>query len=242
MAVNSWCTITIPAGVSYFRITSPTFLTADSAYHVNVVDGQGGVNSAYGARYNYPGVETVYLAEDQETCLAEKMFYFHREVLGKIDTAHLPMGTAPSFNKTFVLWEVRFKDDVVDVFDMGVSGALAFYNVFPSLTTNPSQDYYHLKDKRALLQSNGYQGLRAPSSRTKNGGFMVVLFRDQSQNVLSIQPSLIEIRMITDSGAPFNNHIIETLDFTASEFRVLNSPLGAAVPKYGPWQKIQFNH
>src|SRR5205085_7464978 len=132
----------------------------DPAFHVNVVDGQGGVNSPLGARYNYPGVETVYLTEDLETCFAEKMFYFHRAILTSIDAAHLPRGAIPAFRQRFILWEIVFSQDIGDVFDMSIPGALALYNVFPCLTINPSQDYFHLKDRRALIQSTGYQGLR----------------------------------------------------------------------------------
>jgi hypothetical protein len=50
---------------------------------------------------------------------------------------------------------------------------------------NPSQDYHHLKKRRAAIQSAGYNGLRAPSTRTPVAGSVTlnVLFNDQSKNV-----------------------------------------------------------
>jgi len=80
MPVNPGLTTAALAGHTYYRITSLSFNTASPADHPKVVNGQGAVNSLAGARYNHPGACTVYLAEDLLTCLAEKMFYFHREV------------------------------------------------------------------------------------------------------------------------------------------------------------------
>ncbi|HXD32612.1 MAG TPA: RES family NAD+ phosphorylase [Pyrinomonadaceae bacterium] len=242
MALNPAFVTQLKSGESYFRITSPTFLTTDAAFHSQVVDGQGGVNSATGARYNYPGVETVYLTEDVETCLAEKMFYFHREVIRELDLIHILHSSSPKFERRFVLWKIQFKSDVDNIFDMESAGSLPFFGIYPSLTTNPSQDYKHLKEKRATIQSNGYLGLRAPSTRSTNGGFMVVVFKDQSSNVFSITPYHINFRLITDAGVPFNNHILETLDFTAGEVKVAGAALSSELLKYSSWSKIQFHH
>jgi RES domain-containing protein len=88
MPVNPGLTVVAPAGRTYYRITSLSFNTTTSTDHPKVVNGQGAVNSRIGARYNHPGVCTVYLAEDLLTCLAEKMFYFHREVIRGIDLSH----------------------------------------------------------------------------------------------------------------------------------------------------------
>src|SRR5438132_8205167 len=74
------CT-TVPAGASYYRVTSASFNTPNPHLHSTVVNGAGAVLNPQGGRYNYPGAVTVYLAEDVETCLAEKMFYFLREKL-----------------------------------------------------------------------------------------------------------------------------------------------------------------
>src|SRR5690348_17264611 len=106
MPVSSGLGITVAAGVSYYRITSVGFRTASSKHHARVVNGEGAVRSRHGARYNYPGVRTVYLAEDPRTCLAEKMFYFQREVLTALDGLHLPLSPGiPPFSQTFVLWD-----------------------------------------------------------------------------------------------------------------------------------------
>jgi RES domain-containing protein len=184
MPVIPGLAITIAAGTPLFRITDVAFRTAKTSLHKNVVNGQGARKSRHGARYNYLGATTVYLAENLEVCFAERMFYFHREVLTAMDRFHLT-GVLPPFVQTFVLWEVIFKTAIPDVFELSPSNASAMH-VFPSLIVNPSQDYNHLKDGRALIEHNGYHGLRAPSSRVKGAGSMVVLFNDQSSNVQSI--------------------------------------------------------
>ncbi len=61
---------------------------------------------------------------------------------------------------------------------------------------NPSQDYDHLKDRRTFIQSNGYKGIQAPSSRSMVGGEIVALFDDQSKNV-DLIPYTVEFRLIT---------------------------------------------
>jgi hypothetical protein len=121
-------------------------------------------------------------------------------------------------------------------------------NTYPSLMINPSQDYNHLKDRRAAIQSSGYQGLRAPSSRVRGSGHMVVLFQDQSKNVRSIIPHELEVRLITATSppVPFTNHAVELLDFTAGEVRVrlTSGPRGPhpALAAYQDWTRIEFNH
>src|SRR6516164_1750794 len=89
MAVPPGLGITVAAGVNYYRITSLAFRTSSNKHHPKVVNGDGAVRSRHGARYNYPGARSVYLTEDVPSCLAEKMFYFQREVLTALDALHL---------------------------------------------------------------------------------------------------------------------------------------------------------
>jgi RES domain-containing protein len=232
--------LTLAAGTPFFRITDVSFRTARTSLHRNVVNGQGARKSRHGARYNHPGATTVYLAENLETCFAERMFYFHREVLTAMDRFHL-MGVLPPFVQTFVLWETVFKAAIADVFDLSPVNASAM-QLFPSLILNPSQDYNHLKDGRAAIEHNGYRGLRAPSSRVLGGGNMVVLFEDQNRNVQSITPYTVEFRLITAAPAalPFTNHVTEVLDFTAGEVKLTGTPLG--ITTYANWHRIEFRH
>jgi RES domain-containing protein len=231
---------TVAAGTPFFRITDVSFRTARASLHKNVVNGQGARKSRRGARYNYPGVTTVYLAEDLETCFAERMFYFHRGVLTAMDHFHLT-GVLTPFVQTFVLWEIVLKTAIPDVFELSPANAPAV-QVFPSLIVNPSQDYNHLKDARAAIEHNGYNGLRAPSSRVKGGGNMVVLFQDQSSNVQSVTPYAVEFRLVTAGPhvAPFTNHATEILDFTAGEVKLTGAPQGIAT--YAHWHRIELHH
>jgi hypothetical protein len=237
--------ITVPAGASYYRITSRGFRTASARHHKNVVNGVGAVRSRHGARYNYPGVRTVYLAEGVSACLAEKMFYFHREVLTGLDSLHLSLAPiVPSFQQAFVLWEVVLRKPVATVFDLTVTNAPAA-GVFPCLMLNPSQDYWHLKDRRADIQASGYQGLRAPSTRATAPGNMVVLFDDQSGNVASITPYEIEFRLRRPTRVPFASHATDELDYVAGEVRILPTgvaPLPLALSAYAAWSLVPFNH
>src|SRR5437016_3592604 len=139
MPVNPGLALTLAAGTPFYRITDVSFRTARAALHKNVVNGQGARKSRHGARYNHPGVPTVYLAGDLQTCFAERLFYFHREVLAAMDRLHLT-GVLPPFVQTFVLWEIIFRNDLRDVFDLNAANAAALH-VFPSLIVNPSQDY-----------------------------------------------------------------------------------------------------
>jgi hypothetical protein len=181
MAVSPGLGITVAAGVRYYRITSQGFRTASTRHHAKVVNGEGAVRSRHGARYNYPGVRSVYLAEDPLTCFAEKLFYFQREVLTALDGLHLPHSPGiPPFAQRLVLWEVVLRNPVTNVFDLSIGNAPAA-GAFPCLLLNPSQDYHHLKDRRADIQAAGYRGLRAPSTRVVGTGNMVVLFEDQSK-------------------------------------------------------------
>ncbi len=246
MSVVSGLTTTVRAGQPHYRITSPTFRPAKRAQYKEVVNGEGAVNSRNGARYNYPGARAVYLAEDPVTCFAERLFYFHRDALSQLDTYHRT-GNLPPFQEKRVLWEITFQTDVPDVFESSLMNASAM-NVYPSLMLNPSQDYEHLKDRRAAIQSSGYQGLRAPSSRVRGSGHMVVLFHDQSKNVHNIIPHEIEFRLITATvpSSPFTNHASDLLDFNAGEVRVRLTP-GTHSPHpelaaYQGWTRIEFNH
>ena len=77
MPVSPGLGLRVPAGVRFYRITSVAFRTRSAAHHTKVVNGEGAVRSRHGARYNYPGVRSVYLADTPLTCFAERMFYFH---------------------------------------------------------------------------------------------------------------------------------------------------------------------
>jgi hypothetical protein len=233
--------VTLPAGVPFYRITANSFHTPNAVHHKKVVNGMGARKSHAGARYNYGGVPTVYLADGIETCFAEKMFYFHREVVRRLDALHLPFsGGVPPFSQTFTLWEIRLKHAVPAVCHLTPGNASAV-GVFPALMMNPSQDYEHLKDRRAFIESNGYKGIRAPSSRSKAGGEMIVLFDDQSKNV-DLAPYPVEFRLVTPPATmPFVNHVTELLDFTAGEVRFVgHGPPG--VPGYLTWAHVPFNH
>lgn len=249
MAVAGGLGITVAAGVSYYRITSLAFRTAGSKHHPKVVNGDGAVRSRHGARYNYPGARTVYLAEDLPTCLAERMFYFQREVVTALDGLHLPHAPGiPPFTQKFVLWEVVLRNPVANVFDLSVASAPAG-GVFPCLLLNPSHDYYHLKDRRADIAASGYQGLRAPSARVVGPGNMIVLFNDQSKNVQAITPYEVEFRLIRPGHPPpvaFVSHATDLLDYRAGEVRVIAPPPPAALlPALAPfaaWTMVPFNH
>jgi hypothetical protein len=238
--VNPGFIVTFAAGTSFFRITSPAFYTANPADHRKVVNGDGAVKSQSGARYNFPGARTVYLTEDLESCFAERLFYFHREVLRGLDSLRYP-APIPPFQRNVVLWEIQFDYTLTDVFDARMSGAPSYFNIFPSLMVNPSQDYEHLKQRRADIQSHGYKGLKAPSSRAKSGGNLIILFDDQSSHVQSIIPYEVEFRLISVDGTPFINHAQDLLDFTAGEVRMpQNQPAGGEA--YQNWQRVDFNH
>jgi hypothetical protein len=249
MPISAGLGITVPSGVSYYRITSLAFYTASSRHHAKIVNGEGAVRSRHGARYNYPGARTVYLAETPETCFAERMFYFHREVLTGIDSLHLAaVPVVPPFHQRFVLWEVSFKTSIPNVFDLSVAKAPAA-GVFPCLLLNPSQDYRHLKDRRAAIQSAGYNSIRAPSTRDAGGGAMTVFFDDQSKNVGHITAFDAEFRLITPRRLPtipFASHVTDQVDYLAGEVRVVNPPGRAALPAslraFSAWTVVPFNH
>jgi hypothetical protein len=241
MPINPALTVTAPAGAPLYRITAVSFHTPNPAHHKKVVNGMGGRKSHTGARYNYGGVLTVYLADSVETCFAEKLFYFQREVVRRLDALHLPLaGGMPAFSQTVTLWEITLKKDIPNVCHLTPAKASAV-GVFPSLMVNPSQDYEHLKDRRAFIEHNGYRGIRAPSSRSTAGGEMVVLFDDQSKNV-DLQPYTAEFRLVTPSpAAPFANHMTELLDFTAGEMQFVG-PGPPGVAGYANWTRVPFNH
>ena len=72
-----------------------------------------------GSRYAHGAMRSVYLTENVPTCLAEAMFYFHREALTALDAPHI-LGVPPPFQKASVLWEITFTNDVVDLADLSV--------------------------------------------------------------------------------------------------------------------------
>jgi hypothetical protein len=170
------------------------------------------------------------------------MFYFHREVLRGLDLSH-HLGVIPPFQQTFVLWEVVLKSKVSNVADLHSLPQFTYFNIFPSLPLNPSQDYEHLKDRRAHIQSLSYDGLRVGSSRNISHGKLVVLFDDQSSNVASITPHDIDFRLIADPGTPphdFVNQTTQILDFTAGE--VSSPTLALPGVAHSGWYRVQFNH
>jgi hypothetical protein len=242
MPVNPALAVTFPAGVPLYRITPVSFRTPNTANHRKGVNGMGARKSHAGARYNHGGVLTVYLADSVDTCLAEKMFYFHREVVRRLDALHLPLSPGvPAFATAFTLWELRLKKAVPDVCHLTPASASAV-GVFPALMVNPSQDYEHLKERRAFIESNGYNGMRAPSSRSTMGGEMIVLFDDQSKNV-DLDPYTVEFRLVTPPpvSVPFGNHLTQLLDFTAGEVRFVGAgPAGTA--GWVGWTRVVFNH
>jgi RES domain-containing protein len=239
--VNQALAITIPASSPLYRITPISFHTPSPVHHKKVVNGMGARKSYNGARYNHGGVLSVYLADTVETCLAEKMFYFHRETIQRLDALHAPLSPGvPLFSAKFTLWEIRLKTGVSDVCHLDASNASAV-GVFPSLMLNPSQDYWHLKDRRAFIESNGYNGIQAPSSRSVKGGEIVVLFDDQSPNV-NLNPFTVEFRLVTRAPVgPFGNHLTEVLDFTAGEVRFVGGKPGG-LAGYAGWTTVSFNH
>jgi hypothetical protein len=177
------------------------------------------------------------------------MFYFHREVLTGIDSLHLAAAPiVPPFQQRFVLWDVTFRAAVANVFDLSIANAPAA-GVFPCLLLNPSQDYRHLKDRRAAIQAAGYNGLRAPSTRVVGGGTMTILFDDQSKNVGRITPYEVEFRLITPGRHPtiaFASHATDMLDHLAGEVRVIAPPPPAVFPAslraFSAWTVVPFNH
>ncbi len=246
MAVPPGLSIAVAAGISYYRITSLGFRTASTRHHAKVVNGEGAVRSRHGARYNYPGARSVYLTEDPATCIAEKMFYFQREVLTALDALHLPLAPGiPPFAQQIVLWDIELRTPIPNVFHLTVANSPAA-GVFPSLLLNPSQDYHHLKDRRADIQASGYQGLRAPSTRVVGAGNIIVLFDDQSKNVQTITPYEIEFRLIKPGHPPtlpFVSHVSDQLDYLAGDVRIVSlPPLPAALAPFSAWTIIPFHH
>jgi RES domain-containing protein len=246
MPIIPGLTTTARAGRPYYRITRRALRAGRPTDPKRVVNGEGAIISRRGARYNHPGARAVYLAEEPATCFAEKMYYFQQEALTGLDVYHITH-VFPAFQEPLVLWEVLFRKDVPDIFELSLANASAM-NVYPSLMVNPSHDYEHLKDRRAAIQSQGYQGLRALSSRVRGTGHMVVLFHDQSKNVQSITPYEVEFRLITSAHppSPFTNHASDLLDFTAGEVRVVPAP-GPQGPHpvlagYSDWTRIEFHH
>lgn len=229
-------------GKACFRLTSRAQLSRNQADHPNIVNGQGPFQPhSKGARYNTQHQVTTYLTDRPETCLSERMFYFHRETVQLLDKSHY-LGVLPPFSVTLVLWEIVFAKDVTDLFDMLHPPNLMYFNIFPSLPLNPTHDYEHLKQKRNEIQAKGYEGIVAPSSRCTAGGSMHVLFKDQSKNVLTIEPHFVEFRLVNDSRKPFVNHAHEMLDFTQGQIKVDPATASRSLAKYTAWTNMKFHH
>ena len=240
MSANPALSTTIASGKTFYRITSLIFSAGSPSNHPRVVNGQGAKKSRYGARYNYAGAPTVYLTEDLETCFAEKMFYFQRDVVQGIDKLHL-FSSIPHFHQKFALWEIEFLTPITHVADLNIPGAMNFFSIFPSLPLNPSRDYEHLKDARANIEYLGYNGLVVESSRVTTPGNLVVLFDDQSTNVASIVPHDVEFQLVDTNGLPFHNHVVQTLDFTTGEVQ-FSGPPPSGGSAYSTWHRVNFNH
>lgn len=227
-----------------FRVTSPAYYTPDPQYHKKVVNGQGAVRNYAGGRYNYPGASTVYLAEKAKTSLCEYFYYFHREYLKQadvyeIDTRMNKIPMIPVFLKQCVIWEIQFKTGISDVATVSESTAGTF-SVFPLMLTSPSRDYEHLKDRRAFLQNQGYNGLLAPSSRDPAKGNVVVIFGDQSKNVKSIVPYTVDLRLIQPNGRPFYDPRSQLLHFSSGQVRIRGTTLPRWAKTYSKWKTISF--
>ncbi len=142
MPVNPALAITIPASTPLYRITSISFHTPSSVHHKKVVNGMGARKSRSGAPYNYPGVLSVYLADTVETCLAEKMFYFHRETIRGLALLYLTLNPGvPLFSATYTLWEIRLKKAVTSVWVRGTPYTCAVNRVrcWSSVGANPTR-------------------------------------------------------------------------------------------------------
>src|SRR5262245_15768238 len=124
MPIISGLITTARAGQPYYRITSITYQSRRPSEHKRIVNGEGAILSPQGARYNHPGVRTVYLAEEPATCLAEWMYYFHRGILTELDQYHI-RGPFPAFQKPFILWEIRFRKDIPNLFELSLANASA---------------------------------------------------------------------------------------------------------------------
>jgi hypothetical protein len=209
------------------------------------VNGAGSKYSRAGSRYAPKLAETVYLAEELETCFAEKMFYFHRETLTALD-AIPALPKLPFFQRPSILWEVKFATDVPDILDLSDQANSTAFSVFQSLMLNPSQDFDHLKDKRTEIQATrDYRGLRAPSSRSKTGGHMIVLFESQERNVAEIIPHDIEIRLIREDTKPFLDPFHDWMDYRAADVRIIPNTewqFPATGNAYQTWRRLEFNH
>jgi hypothetical protein len=169
------------------------------------------------------------------------MYYFHREYLQALDALHGAYAAVPPFRKTFAIWEIVFANPIADVAEVNVATA-GYFQVYPAMLRNPSQDYEHLKRARGALQMQGYEGIRAPSSRCLNQGAVLALFNDQSRNLASLTPCRIEFSLVQPGGAAFTNHASQELDFRSGRVQVLGNPLPPALQAYANPQILNFNH
>jgi RES domain len=228
---------------SYYRITSDMFRTPDSRLHVKVVNGEGGRLNKLGSRYSGKGTRAVYLAEDIETCLAEKMFYFHRETLNKMDIRRF-VGIMPNFYLDCTLWEIEFLSPIPHIIDLTKDAAHTAFDIMPCMFKNPSQDYEHLKDKRADIEIDGYKGLRAKSSRSTKDGYMIVLFEDVSGNVAKITPYGLRFHLIKPTDASFSNPAMDELDYTRGAVSLTDTSVVPPIhlTPYISRQIVSFHH
>lgn len=148
---------------------------------------------------------------------------------------------APSFTKIRMLWRIVFQQDIVNIADLNMQNA-GYFGVFPPMLTNPSQDYLHLKQRRADIQTQGYTGIRSPSSRSVNQGRILALFHNQAANVHAIDPVQVEFQLVQPSGTVFNNHATQELDFEACQVRVTSNPVPGWAQQFQPPQIVRFHH
>jgi hypothetical protein len=177
------------------------------------------------------GVPTTYITDTPEACFCERSFYRLIEYVTKFDNYQANTQTnsyifKPKEQKEYVIWEIKFRDQIDRVFDLTQSPKAVYsYGIIPSLMKSPTQDYWHLKTVRAIIQRDGYNGIKVASCRGDNVGNIIVLFGDQSVNVSEIVPNLFVISIIEDTNTGvcnlFNDCSNQKLDFTACQVNLI---------------------
>jgi len=230
----------VDPGVAYYRFSSSLSYLGSPPHH-DIVNGEGGVQNSDGSRYAYPNVKTVYLADSVDTCLAERLFYFQRQVAAEMDVASMLGKVRAKTEISIYLWRIEFKNKIPNLADFTGTNASS-YGVVPALMHNPSQDYKHLQHCRAEVQRNKHDGLRAPSSRSRRGGEMYVLFSDQSSNVAKASYYEFRLRLIDGSGAPYQQFGNQVLDFNRAESKcTTRGKLPRELSSYKSWSIVEFN-
>jgi hypothetical protein len=84
MPIPAGLGISYPQSQRFYRITSQGFWTRDARKHKVVVNGGGSLRSSSGARYNYPGAQTVYLTEARSHVLLKKRSTSKRKSYGRL--------------------------------------------------------------------------------------------------------------------------------------------------------------